>query len=184
MKKTVSTLVIAAVALAAGPAFAQASGTVQVTGNVASTCAALQPVTGSLDLGELAKDDGTIDQAFSKAKNGLTTNFTVRCNGSNAQLSVEAKPLVNTAGTQAEGYASTVHYKATLAAQTASGNTSSVADQSISAGATTSNVAGKLKAQPNNVTLTIAEGTTQNSNAILEAGTYNGSVDITITAAI
>jgi len=184
MKKTVSTLVIAAAALAASPAFAQASGTVQMTGSVAAKCTAIQPIAGSIDLGELAKDDGTVDQAFSKAKNGLTTNFTVRCNGSNAQLSVEAKPLINTAATQAEGYANTVHYKATLAAQTAAGNTSSVADQSISAGAAMSNVAGKLKAAANNVTLTIGEGATQNSTAILEAGTYNGSVDVTITAAI
>lgn len=184
MKKTVSTLIVAAAALVAVPAFAQASGTVNVAGNVAAKCTALQPITGSIDLGEMAKDDGTIDQAFSKATNGLTTNFTVRCNGSNAQISVDAKPLVNTAATQADGYASTVHYKATVAAQTATGSTSSVADQSISAGATTSNVAGKLKASANNVTLTIGEGATQNSNAILEAGSYNGSVDITITAAI
>ena len=44
MKKTVSTLVIAAAALAASPAFAQASGTVQMTGSFAAKCTAIQPI--------------------------------------------------------------------------------------------------------------------------------------------
>lgn len=184
MKKTFSALVIAAVALAANPAFAQASGTVQVSGSVAAKCTAVQPIAGSIDLGELARDDGTVDQAFSKAKNSLTTNFTVRCNGSNPQLSVDAKPLVNAAATDSDGYTNTVHYKATLAADGAKGNTANVSDLSLSAGATTARVGDRLKAAANNVTLTIAEGATQNSTAILEAGTYNGTVDITITAAI
>lgn len=184
MKKTVSTLVIAAATLAAGPAFAQATSTVQVTGTVAAKCTAVQPATASIDLGELAKDDGTVDTAFSKATSGLTTTFTVRCNSANPQLSVEARPLINSAASDGDGYTNTVHYKATLNAQAAGGSTATVADQSLSAGATTGRVGSRLKAQQNNVSLTIGEGATQNSTAILEAGTYNGSVNITVTAAL
>lgn len=183
MKKTLSTLAVAAIALAASPAFAQASGSVQVTGNVAPKCTAVQ-LDGTIALGELAKEDGTVDRAFANATNNGTVEFTVLCNGSNPQLSVEAKPLVNTAATDGDGYTNTVHYTAEVQAQGAKGNATTIADQSLSTGATTGRVGERLKVAQNNVSLSIGEGITENSTAVLQAGTYQGTVDVTITATL
>jgi len=185
MNKFVASLLIAGAATVSVPAYAQASGTVAVNGTVAAKCAAIAPINGTIALGELAKDDGTVDRAFSKATGGLSANFTVRCNGSNPQLSVEARPLVNSASSAvAEGYTNKVHYTAKLAAMTATGGSTSVSDLSLNNGATTGRLGGRLAAVANNVSLTIADGATESTTAILDAGTYNGTVDITITAAI
>jgi hypothetical protein len=185
MTKFVATLLIAAAATVSVPAYAQASGTVVVNGSVAPKCSAVAPINGTIALGELAKDDGTVDRAFSKATGGLSTTFTVRCNGSNPNLSVEARPLVNSAGaTAAEGYTNKVHYTAKLAAMSAAGGSTAVSDLSLNNGATTARLGNRLAAVANNVSLTIADGATESSTAILDAGTYSGTVDITITAAI
>jgi len=184
MKKTVSALVIAVAALTSVPAFAQATGTVVVNGTVAAKCSAVQPISGSIALGELAKDNGTIDKAFSKATNGLSTNFTVLCNGANPQLKVEARPLINSAASEViAGYTNKVHYTAKLSALGAKGSTATVSDQSLSNGATAALIGDRLKPVANNVTLTIADGVTEDSAAILEAGAYSGTVDITIAPA-
>ena len=53
MKKLVWSALFAAATVAAAPAFAQASGTVDVTGTVAARCSAVTPISGSIALGEL-----------------------------------------------------------------------------------------------------------------------------------
>lgn len=185
MKKTIATVMIAAAALASAPAFAQASGTVQVNGTVAAKCSAREPIGGTINLGELAKDDGTVDKAFSNARDGLSKNFTIICNGSNPQLSVKANPLVNAAASNSpNGYTNTVHYTAKLAAKGAKGNTTFITNLSNNnGGATTGLIGDRLAAEANNVTLSIGEGITSDSIAILEAGSYTGTVNITIAAA-
>jgi len=184
MKKIVLTALATIAGFSAAPAFAQATGTVEVTGTVAARCTAINPISGSIALGELAKSGGTVDAAFSGATNGLSRSFTVRCNGANPQLSVNAKPLVNAAANNSpNGYTNTVHYTATLAATGGKGGTTSVADQSLATGATTGLIGDRLAAVANNITLTIGSGVTTDSNAILEAGTYQGNVDIIISPA-
>ncbi|MBT2133027.1 hypothetical protein KK137_01665 [Croceibacterium sp. LX-88] len=185
MKKSVATLIFAAAAIVGTPAMAQsASGTVVVNGTVAAKCSATDPISGTINLGELAKADGTVDKAFAGATNGLSRNFTVRCNGTNPNLSVEARSLVNTAATNSpNGYTNTVDYSAKLAAKGAKGTTTAITDLSLNSGATTGRIGDRLAAEANNVTLTILDGITSNSTAILEAGSYTGSVDIIITAA-
>src|SRR5690606_13171 len=174
----------AAVASLSSPAFAQASGTVVVNGTVAAKCTAVDAIGGSISLGELARTDGTVDKAFASAPSGLSRNFTVRCNGSNPKLSVEARSLVNAAATNSpNGYTNTVDYTAKLAAKGAKGATTTVADQSVAAGATSAPLNDRLAAEANNIVLTIGEGMTSNATAILEAGTYAGSVDIVISPA-
>ena len=166
------------------PAFAQATGTVVINGTVAPKCTAIDPINGTISLGELARTDGTVDKTFSAAPNGLSRMFTVRCNGSNPQLSVEARSLVNAAATNSpNGYTNTVDYTAKLSAKSATGSTTAVSDLSLNGGATTGLIGGRLAAEANNVTLTISDGITSNSTAILEAGTYTGSVDIIIAPA-
>lgn len=185
MKKTVFSVLVAVSAFAATPAFAQtASGSVDVTGTVAARCTAVTPISGSIALGELAKADGTIDTAFSGNTNGLSRSFTIRCNGANPQLSVNARALVNAAATNSPtGYTNTVNYTASVAAMTAVGGTTTVADQSATAGATVGLLGNRIAAVANNVTLTVGTGATTNATAILEAGTYTGAVDIIVTPA-
>ena len=182
--KKIAILVAAAAAVVGTPAFAQASGTVVVNGTVAAKCTATDPISGTIALGELAKADGTVDKALAGATNGLSRNFTVRCNGTNPKLSVEARSLVNAAATNSpNGYTNTVDYTARLAAKGAKGGTTAISDLSLNAGATTGLIGDRLAAEANNVTLSISDGITSNSTAILEAGTYAGSVDIIISPA-
>lgn len=169
-------------ALVATPAFAQASGTVDVTGTVVAKCTAITPITGSITLGELANANGTVNTAFSANTGGLSRQFTIRCNGANPQLSVNAKPLVNAAAAGSPaGYTNTVHYTATLTANAASGTPTSVDDLSSTAGATTALIGNRIAASGNNVTLAISNGVTTDAAAILDAGSYAGSVDIIIS---
>jgi hypothetical protein len=183
--KKIAILAAAAAAVVGTPAFAQAaSGTVVVNGTVAAKCTATDPISGTIALGELAKADGTVDKALAGATNGLSRNFTVRCNGTNPKLSVEARSLVNAAATNSpNGYTNTVDYTAKLAAKGAKGGTTAISDLSLNAGATTGLLGDRLAAEANNVTLTISDGITSNSTAILEAGTYTGSVEIVISPA-
>jgi hypothetical protein len=181
MKKLVLSALIIGSTFAAAPAFAQTSGSVDVTGTVSALCSAVTPLNGSITLGELAKADGTIDTAFSGNTGGLSRNFTVKCNGSNPKVSVEAKPLVNaSAATTAPGYTNTVHYTATVVAMGAKGGSASIADQSLTSGATSAQIGDRLAAVTNNIALTVGTGATSEATAILDAGTYAGKVEITI----
>lgn len=184
MKKLIVTAVMLGSAFAAAPAFAQASGSVDVNGTVSARCSAATPISGNITLGELAKADGTIDPAFSGNTGGLSRSFTIKCNGANPKVSVEAKPLVNAAATNSpNGYTNTVHYTATVVAMGAKGGTTSVADQSLSSGATAGQLGDRLAAVSNNISLTIGSGITAESTAILDAGTYAGKVEITVAPA-
>jgi len=181
MKKLIWSALFAATPFAAAPAFAQTSGTVDVTGTVAARCSAITPISGSITLGELATATGKVDPAFAGNTGGLSRNFTIVCNGANPKLSVNARPLVNAAAsTSPSGYTNIVHYTATLTAAGATGGSTSVADQSLSTGATTGQVGDRLSAVANNVSLTIGSGVTTESTAILDAGSYAGNVEIII----
>lgn len=181
MKKLVLSALMIGSAFAAAPAFAQANGSVDVTGTVAARCSAVTPISGSITLGELAKADGTVDAAFSGNTGGLSRNFTIKCNGANPKVSVEAKPLVNAAATNSpNGYTNIVHYTATVVAMGAKGGTATVADQSINSGATSGQVGDRLAAVSNNIALTVGTGVTSEATAILDAGTYAGKVEITV----
>lgn len=186
MQKIVFAALAAASALAASPAFAQASGTVDVTGTVASKCATVGTIAGTISLGELAKANGTVEATFGNNSGGLARQFTVRCTGANPVLSVNASPLVNSAvASPAAGYTNTVHYTATLSAAAAgtSGAVASAADASNTSGATTASLNGRLSAAANNVSLVISNGNTTDAAAVLEAGSYAGSVAVLVSPA-
>ncbi|PXA91946.1 hypothetical protein DMC47_24430 [Nostoc sp. 3335mG] len=184
MKKLVISALFLGSAFAAAPAFAQASGSVDVSGTVSARCSAATPISGSITLGELAKTDGTVDAAFSSNVNGLTRNFTIKCNGANPKVSVEAKPLVNASSNNPpNGYTNTVHYTATVVALGAGGGSTSIADPSIASGATSSQINDRLATVSNNISLTVGSGQTSESGAMLEAGAYAGKVEITVAPA-
>lgn len=183
MKKLMIAVLAATTTAFAVPAAAgteSVSGTIDLTGTVAGKCTAAGGLDASIDLGELAVADGTINSAFSANSGGLTRTFTVTCTSANPQLSVDASPLVNAAVvTPTAGYTNTVNYTATMAAAKASGGTASVADTSNVAGATTTLVGDHLANAAGNVAVTVSSGNTT-IGALLEAGTYNGSIAVIV----
>ncbi len=185
MKKIALAAIAAAATLAsAQPSFAQASGTVQVNGTVAAKCSAITAIAGTISLGELANANGTINAAFANNSGGLTRQFTVRCTGADPNLSVDAAPLVNAAvATPASGYTNTVHYTATMAVNKAGGGATSLANLSSATAATTGALGDRLATTTNNVSLAISAGATTDAAAVLEAGTYSGSVALTVSPA-
>jgi hypothetical protein len=185
MKKLVALTLAAATAAVATPAAAQtASGTVTVTGTVASKCTTATNLNASINLGELALANGKVDPAFASNVGGLSRSFTVTCTSPNATLSVEALPLVNAAiVTPTAGYTNTVNYTATLSANKAPSGTASAVDLSGTAGATTAPVGGHLLAAANNVTVSVSTGATAGATDLLEAGSYSGSILISVAPA-
>ena len=188
MKKILIAALAATSALAATPASAQTavSGTVTVTGTVALKCTANpNNLDGSITLGELALANGTVDSAFSSNSGGLTRTYTVTCTGPNATLSAEANALVNSAiVSPTAGYTNTVHYTATLTADKAGSGSASAVDLSSAAGATAVPLGGHLANAAGNVRLTISAGNTTNATDLLEAGSYSGSVAISVTPTV
>lgn len=109
-------IAVAASACVATPALAApASGTVDVTGSVASKCTTAAGISGTITLGELALDDGKVDTAFSSNTGGLSRSFTVRCTAASVQISVNSNALTHASdASTANGYTGTVHYTSTL----------------------------------------------------------------------
>jgi len=189
--KAFALIVAAATVLVAGPAAAQtvspqnATGTIAVSGVVTSKCAADPSLDESIDLGELALRDGTVDPAFAGNVGGLSRTFTVNCTSPNPSLSVEALPLLNAAiVTPSPGYTNKVDFEATLDVERAILGVVSLTDPSSAPGPTTGSVGDHIGFLRNNVHVTVSNGSTADPAAHLEAGNYSGSILISIAAAI
>lgn len=189
--KAIALIAATAAVLAAGPASAQiliqqnATGTIAVTGVVTSKCAADPSLDESIDLGEIALRDGTVDTAFAGNIGGLTRTFTINCTSPNPFLSVEAVPLINAAiATPSPGYTNKVDFEATFDVERAILGTVSLTDLSSVPGPTTGSVGDHIGLLRNNVHVTVSNGSTADPAAHLEAGNYAGSVLISIAAAI
>ena len=181
MNKMILAALAASSALIAVPAAAQsASGTVNVTGSVQAKCTAITPITGTITLNELALANGTVDSAFSSNTGGLSRTFTVRCTSANPGLSVTSVPLTTTS-TGTPGYTGTVHFTSTLNVAKAGGGNATVVDTSNVAAATTGSVGDRLANSNDNVVIAISNGNTTNAADLLEAGSYTGSIAITIS---
>lgn len=181
--KAILALALPALAFTA-PALAQsATGSVQVTGTVASKCTAQSPITGTINLGELAKSDGTVDSAFTSNSGGLTRSFSVVCTSANVQIAVSANALNNTSDqTTGGGYTGRVHYTSTLTAQKAGGGaqTATYTTADVLPSASTASLGDRLKNAANNLTLTVSSGATTNAADLLKAGSYESTVSITV----
>ena len=188
MKKIAFLAAAACVALAT-PAMAQtsATGTVNVTGSVAAKCTAITPITGTIQLNELALANGTVDTAFSSTTGGtpgLTKTFTVKCTSAAPTITVSATSLDHsTTAASTGGYTGRVHYKATLAADTAASTTVSAVYTTADTppAAVSTPLGGPLANATGNVRITVSNGATTNSGDLLRAGTYNVNGVITIT---
>lgn len=189
MKKFVLLAAVASAAAIASPAVAQsATGSVTVTGSVADKCFAITPISDTITLGELAlqtgTNAGTIDSAFSSNTGGLSRSFTVRCTTTTPSITVSAIPLTisGNAGTAAD-YTGTVHYTSTLTAQKAGGGADASAAYTTAdtlPAATTTAVGDRLKNAANNVTVTVSNGSTTDGTDQLKAGSYSGTISITV----
>ncbi|WP_126176158.1 hypothetical protein [Tsuneonella rigui] len=170
-----SLLLLAPVALAATPALAQtadATGTVSIDGSVAGRCLFTTP-SATISLNELALSgsDTNAGKLNTAAVNGKTATLVGWCNSAAAGMTVQAFPLLN-AATSATGFTNRVDFTATATANSASGTDTTLVAGSgtpVSVGMFTGNVGVALSASS-------APG-----NALLVAGTYNGSVEVTLS---
>lgn len=185
MKKAllIGTAVIAATAVSPAMAQTVASGTVQVLGNVQAKCTASNPISDTINLGELAISDGTINPTFSANVGGLSRSFTVRCTSANTQITVSSNALTNTTdATTGAGYTGTVHYTSTLTAVKAGGGTTDAVYTTADTlpAATTEQLGDRLANSADNVTVTVSNGHTTNTGDLLKSGSYSSTISITV----
>lgn len=168
-------LIVAPLALAAVPAFAQSAGstgTVTIDGTVASRCLFTTP-NETISLGEMAlsgagTDAGRLDTSTVDTRSATLVGW---CNNAAAGMTVEAFPLVNLASA-ATGFTNRVDYTAT-----ADANAASASDTSLAAGAGTTQSVGMFTG---NIVVTLSNSSAP-GNALLVAGDYDGRVEVTLT---
>lgn len=192
MKKFWLAALAASTVTIAAPASAQvagtASGTVTINGTVSGKCSVVnatnvaQPdYTATVDLGELAQADGRLVTSASLATTFGSKAFRVICTTATPGVKVEAAPvIISGGGTAPSGYANTVNYKAHATFALTPSGSQTVTDDSGGA-ATEDTLTGRLAGSGDNVTITADTFATPNSTDVLMAGTYQGSVVVTVT---
>lgn len=190
MKKIVALSTIAlATALAAAPASAQSvSGTVTINGTVGEKC--LVTDTGStpnadfggvVNLGALDDTDGTLRTIAAISATGDLANlgFRVVCTTANPTVSVTAAPMINVASAPA-GYANRVDFTADVDFDTVGGvaEYQAVTDGTATVGGSLPN---RLATGLDNVRVDLSGFNTPGAEDVLVAGSYTGSVSITIS---
>ena len=160
-------------ALVAVPAAAQdATGTVTIDGSVAGRCLFTLP-NETISLGEmsLGGSDGNAGRLDTSVVNGRSATLVGWCNSAAAGMTVEAFPLLNTANA-ATGFTNRVDFTATASANGTDGTDTTLTNGSgstVSVGMFTGNI---------DVTLSNSSAP---GNALLVAGDYDGSVEVTLT---
>lgn len=191
MKKIVLLALAASTVAIATPAYAQATGTVNITGSVADKCQVTPVSTGnyvtSRNLLELSQADGTLEASATLAGRfglaGTTApTFRVVCTTAAPKVSVAAAPLLHTTpGLQAlaGGYTGTINYTADVKVTTVAGS-ENVSDTSAGAGPTDLTLASRLAAAGNNIEITASAFNTT-ASALLNAGGYSGQIVVTVS---
>jgi hypothetical protein len=183
----------AAASALAMPAGAQTvTGTINITGTVTSKCAVVggasaSTFTDNVNLGELAKADGTLESSATLAARflgagGATPAFRVVCNSATPAVAVDATELT-TAGAASTGYTNRIDYTAHVAVNRAAGGVATINNDTTAIPTAATPVGGAISgAAGNNVTVTADNFvTTAGATALLVAGTYNGLISVTIT---
>jgi len=190
MKYTAGAIAFLALAAAASPAAAQSvSGTVTITGTVGDKCivtdAGDDPNTdfgGIIDLGALDATNGTLRPigTILASSNLANLGFRVVCTTAAPRVAVTAAPMVNPAATATTGYANTVHFTADANFSVVGGtnNYEVVTDGTATAGGVLTN---RLATGPDNVQVDLSNFHTPSATDVLTAGTYTGTVSITIS---
>lgn len=185
--------IAAVLAASAVPAFAQTSvsGTVTLDGTVGDKC--LVTNTGAVpgpDFGGAihlnALDDGTTGKlrTIGTVSAGADTNlnFRVVCTTATPGVTVTSTALKTGVGAAPTGYANTVHYSSTVAFDIAGvGSPTNVTTTTDGTATSTSNLPGRLATGTTNIHVSATSFHTPGANDVLVAGTYNGSIAITVS---
>lgn len=181
MKKIAIVLALGA-SMASVPALAATSpvsGTVDISGTVASKC---QFVTASATITiipDMAGSDGTLDAS---TVNGQSANLNGWCNKTASTMSVNATQLTNTAVATAEpGFVRAVTYTATADAYDFGGSTviGTAIDNTSADGL--DGVSANVNMFRGNIKVTLSNAAT--AAGLLAAGTYTGQVKVTLSPA-
>jgi hypothetical protein len=175
MKKFVFALAALASTTLASPAFAaegDVTGTVYINGEVANRCQ-FTTDNKTISLGELTGTDGKLDASV---VNGQTETLVGWCNGTAAEMSVEADPIVNTSytGSAVNGFTTTVNYTAT-----ANANSMDADDDSASEGPGSAVNVGIFTGD---IDVTLSDAGTD--GGLLVAGSYSGEVRVTLSPTV
>lgn len=162
---------IAAIVALSAPSFADSgndTATVNITGKVGAACN-ISGANVPIDFGTIGLDqNGVVNSGQTKP---VQLTSTVWCNGGSNQVVITASPL--TTSGQADGFANSVNYTLTTPLTSGSADVTTT-DQSLfnSTYGVFSYSSGE----------TVGNITLDNTNAKpLLAGTYNGSISITVT---
>lgn len=150
------------------PAFAQATGQVDVNGFVESRCQFDGLGNAVINLGEISDAGGKLDEAAVDAGQATLQGF---CNGAASTIKVEAFPLLNSASASAS-FDNRVDYRATATA----GNAAPIDDSNV-AGAGSDVSLGLFSG---NIVVDISNSASPNDR-LMVAGDYNGSIVVTLT---
>lgn len=191
MKKLALVAMTAAAALAT-PAMAQTTtpitttGTIIINGSVTPKCSVVPNNAGNtwgttVSLGELAQADGTLatDLASRFTTIGATgLSAKVVCTSADADVTVDAEPLVGPTGALPGGYTNTIHYIADVTFNKTDGPLKVANDSNQ--GATSQALGGRLA--PTNANITVATNTwrTLAAGDLLIAGAYTGRIVVTV----
>lgn len=158
------------VAGAASQASAQVTGTVDITGSVEDRCE-FTIDSGLIALGELSGTGGLLNTA---AVDGESDDLNGWCNGTAAEMTVEANALQNIDYVAAPpaGFDRVVNFTATATASTGSAN-----DSSATLGAGAPSTVGIFSS---NISVVLSASSTPGGGKLI-AGDYVGSVDVTLT---
>jgi hypothetical protein len=152
----------------AAPAFAQATGQVDVTGHVDDRCQFVTIGNALIDLGQISGTDGKLDTAVVNAGQATLQGW---CNGSASTIGVEAFPLLNAAA-GATGFDTRVDYQATATAGTAVPE-----DLTTDAGAGTPVALGLF----NGDIVVDINSSSSPTGGLMVAGDYVGKIIVTLT---
>lgn len=162
----------------------QTTGTVNVTGTVAGRCSVTgggQSFTDTINLGELAGNDGRLRTDLTDASPDAERKFSVVCNTTTPRVQLSATRL-STPGTAPAGYASDIDYTSQVLVLQASGTPPQIAYTTASSlpAPTDVSLTAPLANAADNVTLHVHTfGTT--AGALLVAGDYTSVISITIS---
>jgi hypothetical protein len=150
-----------------------ASGSVNVTGSVASNCAFTGQSTVNLALGELAGQDGTLNASVANSPPYATLAGWCNSAGSTMSVSATKMNLQNAPQNTPAGFITQLNYKASATV----GSTTATYDTAVSG-----SQAGASKTvnafSSNNIQVGVAFDT---ANGLLLSGTYGSTISVTLT---
>jgi hypothetical protein len=146
------------------------TGCVLINANVAPKCA-FSTATAPIHLGELAGTNGSL---LTSAVNGQSATLTGWCNGTTSTMAVQAFTLTGPASPPS-GFTNLINYTATATATTDAG-TVAATGVSTSASPGTAQTVGVFSSD-----IVVALSGAGSPAGLLVGGTYNGSVQVTLT---